>query len=64
MSGLNQQFTKLSNPNRFREFESRSLRNDPQGLLNAVRAEHHCVRRRDEIDKLFFSCYIMRDVVL
>ena len=26
MSGLNQQFTKLSNLNWFREFESRSLR--------------------------------------
>ena len=33
MSGLNQQFTKLSNLNWFREFESRSLRK-----LNAVKA--------------------------
>lgn len=31
MSGLNQQFTKLSTPYRVHGFESHSLRNNPQG---------------------------------
>ena len=29
-------------------FESLRLRNDPRGLLNAVRVEHHCARTGDE----------------
>ena len=33
---------------RHRGFESSHLRNDSQGLLNAVRAEHHCVRAGNE----------------
>ena len=35
-------------PKGHREFESLTLRNDKQGRLNAVRAYHHCVKRRDE----------------
>ena len=42
MSGLNQQFTKLSNPNRFREFESHRLRqnwkSEPEAEMGSARS--------------------------
>ena len=36
MSGLNQQFTKLSNLNWFREFESRSLRSKKKVSVDSL----------------------------
>lgn len=47
-SGLVRSLGKRVRCQSLRGFESLILRNDPQGLLNAVRVDYHCVRIGDE----------------
>jgi hypothetical protein len=47
LSGLKRLTANEVRCQNLRGFESLTHRNDPQGLLNAVREDYHCARVRD-----------------